>query len=314
MANRIRMIEEYSFERFVQQCGSNSANLPDGCIISRGTLSSGYRSSLLRMDAYILLLCTEGEMRVTQNMQTYVVCRNSLFVYLPNTVVQVECVEACSLTYVMVTPDYFCRHYCYWQQVLPLMIQTRYKSLIVLSVAESREYTRMTDCLLGCMRRANRTGWQEEAVSSGIKMLLYTLFAQIKVSTEYTENIQEVMNQNRAEEYFARFMKLLSMYYKQERRVDFYASKLCVTPKYFSSVVKQVSGKSPVKWIDGVVMEEVQYLLKYSSISIKEIAYQLNFPNLSFFGKYFKRYTGVSPLRYRANDKRLAPVLVQSVG
>ena len=188
MANRIRMIEEYSFERFVQQCGSNSANLPDGCIISRGTLSSGYRSSLLRMDAYILLLCTEGEMRVTQNMQTYVVCRNSLFVYLPNTVVQVECVEACSLTYVMVTPDYFCRHYCYWQQVLPLMIQTRYKSLIVLSVAESREYTRMTDCLLGCMRRANRTGWQEEAVSSGINVAIHSLCTDKGVYGIYGEH------------------------------------------------------------------------------------------------------------------------------
>ena len=64
-------------------------------------------------------------------------------------------------------------------------------------------------------------------------------------------------------------------------------------------MVKKVSGKTPSRWVDEVVMEEIDYLLKNSTISIKEIAYQMNFANISFFGKFVKRYTGVSPHRYR---------------
>lgn len=115
----------------------------------------------------------------------------------------------------------------------------------------------------------------------------------------YQEWIHQNIYQNRSEEIFSRFMKLLSMHYKEERKVEFYASKLCITSKYLSSLVKKASGQTPNKWIDEIVMEEIQHLLRYSNVSIKEIAYQLNFSNASFFGKYVKRYTGVSPHQYR---------------
>lgn len=101
------------------------------------------------------------------------------------------------------------------------------------------------------------------------------------------------------EEYFCRFMQVLSQSYKAERRVEFYASKLCITPKYLSALIKEVSGKRPSEWIEELVMLEAKSLLRYSKITIQEIAYQLNFPNSSFFGKYFKRYTGLSPKNYR---------------
>ena len=80
---------------------------------------------------------------------------------------------------------------------------------------------------------------------------------------------------------------------------SFYASLLHITPKYLTTIIKQVSGRSAAEWIDECVILEAKNLLKYSSMSIQQIAYYLNFPNQSFFGTYFKRRTGMSPTEYK---------------
>lgn len=107
------------------------------------------------------------------------------------------------------------------------------------------------------------------------------------------------MKQGRCEVLFDEFMSLLQQYNKKERNVSFYARQLNITPKYLSSVVKEVSGKTAARWIDESVILEAKALLKYSGMSIQEIAYHLNFSTQSFFGKYFKQHTGTSPSRYK---------------
>ena len=107
------------------------------------------------------------------------------------------------------------------------------------------------------------------------------------------------IKQGRCEVLFDEFMSLLQQYNKRERNVSFYAKQLNITPKYLSSVVKEVSGKTAARWIDESVILEAKALLKYSGMSIQEIAYHLNFSTQSFFGKYFKQHTGTSPSRYK---------------
>lgn len=103
----------------------------------------------------------------------------------------------------------------------------------------------------------------------------------------------------RCEVIFEQFMSLLQTYHKRERNVGFYARQMNITPKYLSSVIKEVSGKTAARWIDEYVILEAKTLLKYSGMSIQEIAYTLNFSTQSFFGKYFKQHTGSSPSRFK---------------
>jgi AraC-like DNA-binding protein len=107
---------------------------------------------------------------------------------------------------------------------------------------------------------------------------------------------------NRAEEYFKQFTHLLGEHFREERSVGFYARQLCITPKYLTTLIKRISGQSVSEWIDNYVILEAKTLLKYSTMSIQEIAYYLNFPNQSFFGSYFKRNTGMSPSQYKAQN------------
>ena len=105
--------------------------------------------------------------------------------------------------------------------------------------------------------------------------------------------------QTRADAIFTSFIMLVEDNYKRERRVGWYAEKLCITPKYLSETVKQVSKRTPNEWIDSYVTLEIRVLLKNSTKSIKEVAMEMNFPNQSFLGKYFKEHVGMSPSAYR---------------
>lgn len=96
-----------------------------------------------------------------------------------------------------------------------------------------------------------------------------------------------------------KLIQLVIENYTQERRAQFYANKLGISLQYLSNIVKQVTGKNILDIIASVVLTDVKAKLKSTDMTIQQIAYSLNFPNASFFGKYFKRHMGISPLQYR---------------
>ncbi|MDD7692591.1 MAG: helix-turn-helix domain-containing protein [Prevotella sp.] len=102
-----------------------------------------------------------------------------------------------------------------------------------------------------------------------------------------------------SERIFINFIKLVESHFIKERRVSWYSNELCITSKYLSEKVKQVSGCTPNEWIDRFVILEIRMLLKYTTKSIKQISADLNFPNQSFMGRFFRAHVGVSPLSYR---------------
>lgn len=101
------------------------------------------------------------------------------------------------------------------------------------------------------------------------------------------------------EELVENFLNQVQDNFKQERGIEFYANKLCVTPKYLSKVIKEHNGLSAKQWIDDYVVWEAKALLKSTHMTIQQISNELNFPSQSFFGRYFKRSVGLSPLAYR---------------
>lgn len=96
------------------------------------------------------------------------------------------------------------------------------------------------------------------------------------------------------------FIRLVESDYREHRDLAYYAEQMGLTAKYLSTVVKQSSGKSAVEWIEKYVTLDAITQLTSTSRTIKEIAYDLNFPSQSFFGKYFCRVVGVSPAKYRS--------------
>lgn len=98
---------------------------------------------------------------------------------------------------------------------------------------------------------------------------------------------------------FRSFLNLMSEQYPKKRSVSYYADKLHVTSKYLSAVCKTNSGMTASELINKAVMRDIAQLLIYSTKSIKEIMIELDFPSLSFFGKYVKKHFGVGPKEFR---------------
>lgn len=103
----------------------------------------------------------------------------------------------------------------------------------------------------------------------------------------------------RVRELFNRFMMLMERDYKQSRDVNYYAEKMSITSKYLTNIVRQVTGHTPKTIIDQYVILQLKMQLHRSSQSIKEIAWEYHFTDVSFFCRYFKKHTGLTPQQVR---------------
>ena len=95
------------------------------------------------------------------------------------------------------------------------------------------------------------------------------------------------------------FIGMLKQNYKEHRDANFYAEKLCLTPKYLSTLIKEHTGKTVHDWIDKYVTTESKALLRSTKMTIDQISDSLNFPSQDTFSKFFKRVVGISPSEYR---------------
>ena len=96
-----------------------------------------------------------------------------------------------------------------------------------------------------------------------------------------------------------RFTTLVNEHAACEHSIAFYADRLCLTPNYLGAVIREASGQTVMQWIHRYIIQQAKLQLKYSDQPIWQIAESLNFPNPSFFSKFFKRETGMTPAEYR---------------
>ena len=104
----------------------------------------------------------------------------------------------------------------------------------------------------------------------------------------------------RVRELFNRFMMLLERDYKISRDVNYYAAQMNISSKYLTNIVSQVTGHTPKTIIDQYVILQLKMHLKRTTQSIKEMAWEFHFADVSFFCRYFKKHTGLTPQQIRS--------------
>ena len=251
-----------------------------------------------RLNALIIGVGTEGETSLTSNLQEFRLKKDSLFIFSPKHILQVQSNNRFKAHLIVIAPDFLKRINIDTKRMIPLFLQFGSLPCMELTHAESqslRSFISMVEQEL----KGSETDFSSEIIGG---LIAATIYKVGDILTHYLTEHPEVDSpiHNRAEEYFRQFTELLGEHYKHERSVGFYARQLCITPKYLTTLIKRISGKSVSEWIDNYVILEAKTLLKYSNMSVQEIAYYLNFPNQSFFGSYFKRNAGMSPSQYKA--------------
>lgn len=139
---------------------------------------------------------------------------------------------------------------------------------------------------------------KEETPQQQIRLSYTQIIMFLSNVYKENKNITQV-RYNRNQEIAKELVRMVVQYYKTERNISFYAEKMHLSPQHLSTTIKKITGKTLTDIISSFIIHDAQAKLRSTEMTIQEIAYSLNFPDISFFGKYFKRYTGMSPKQYR---------------
>lgn len=253
----------------------------------------GWYNVPCKIKAGIFVLCVEGELTATINLKECRIRKNDFIVVAPGSVIQFHGSDTNfrlsfvgfsskfvgEVNLIKSTMDFF--PVIIENPVLPLKEETAgiYKEYFALLykmfVGDLLTHPQIQRCVL-------------ESLLYGIAGM-YT-----KVESE-----SGTRRLSRGEEICKELLRLVMKHYASERRVSFYADEMHLSAQHLCTTVKQQTGKTVADLIADVVIMDAKALLKSTNMPIKEISISLSFPNVSFFGKYFKRYVGLSPQQYR---------------
>ena len=247
-----------------------------------------------RLNVACLAVCNRGWCRMNINLQEYEMKEGMLAVILPEQIVQQgDRSTDVSGSFIAVSRDVRDMVIPTMQQLFPMFFMIKERPCMSISPEELQSFREYHSFLWSKVKLKDNPYRKE--ITQGLLMALF-----YEIYNIYQGHVvQERIPKSRKEDLFERFIRSITESYKNERSVSFYADKMFLTAKHLSTVVKEVSGKTAGEWIDSLVILEAKALLKSSELSIQEIADELHFANQSFFGKYFKHHTGLSPKEYR---------------
>lgn len=293
-------INSFTLAELIDLAGEQRQGLMRECITASSDSQMQVFRFPCRIDAFIIGVGTEGETSVSFNLHEFKLKKDSIFIFTPKNVLQVNSQQYFKADVIAISPDFMRRINIDIKNMIPLFLKFVENPALTLTPEESRSMRGMI-AQIERETRGPETHFSFDIVSG---LIAATIYKVGDIMYHYLAEHPEGQNNshNRAEEYFKQFTHLLGEHFREERSVGFYARQLCITPKYLTTLIKRISGQSVSEWIDNYVILEAKTLLKYSTMSIQEIAYYLNFPNQSFFGSYFKRNTGMSPSQYKAQN------------
>lgn len=244
------------------------------------------------VEGILFILCIKGTTKLQINMREYNIDEKTLLTILPGSVYEVvEYSEDILFEYIFLSVDFV------YDLNVPSDVNILEKMFQhpILDLTEE-QFNSLLEFYSFMMKQYKRENHKYRELLS--KNLLSAFIVELFDIYAVIEG-KEVKINSHKEKLIQQFIKLLIENIRFERTVQFYADKMCLSPKYLSQLIKKISGASMMEWINGLTIVYIKAMLKTSELSILQISDELNFPNASFFGSYFKKHTGMTPIQYR---------------
>ncbi|MBP3254552.1 MAG: AraC family transcriptional regulator [Bacteroidales bacterium] len=251
----------------------------------------------LLLDMVTVVICWQGQISVSIEGRLHHLTANKVLILSPNTFVD---------SY-LASDDADVTLLCFSLQPLEnnlmlnkTMIRSRLfiKQHPVLEITDDyREEMSLFYSIVPVIKGKEKKKYYKEIVESLLGCLAYMYLSIVEQQMEGMIANDSIADKQ--ELLFADFLDLLDKHQGKLRKINDIASLLNISPKYLSSSIKKASGKNAQYWVHMTCIKAIQHKLKYSNKSIKEISFEMGFPDLSFFGKFFKTQTGMSPKEYR---------------
>jgi len=285
-------IIETDFEK--AKLWSNCLSLGDDILLADNLSQIPFPTDIRRLNFIFICLCTRGSVNFTLDMHPYMLSAGDLMIvserhflddYYPATDFDGLCI-------IISIPFYqdFIQNI---SDLSALFLFAHRHPVLQLSECDQHKFSEYFRLIQSKMAE---TGHHHQR--NLVRTLMQAFFYDLS-DVVYHFQLSKDERVKRADTIFVKFIRLVEANCRRERRVGWYAQQMSITPKYLSETVKSVSRRTPNEWIDNYVMLELRVILKNTTKSIKTISEEMNFPNQSFFGKYFKSHVGKSPSEYR---------------
>lgn len=244
-----------------------------------------------------LNICLQGEAEIALNGQSYRVQKGDLSVILPQTVVQIFRKSPDFKGHILGGATKFI-HNINIPTATAYYLYIKENPCISLSSDEQNTLLSLCEMLKEKYERAEHL-FRHEISEQLLLILCY------EIIDIYKKN-QPIARQHysRKNMLFLKFQQLLATHYNTHRDIEFYADNLCITSRYLSAISKEISGMTAAECITRVVVLNARLLLASSDLSILQVSDRLNFPSHSFFSRYFKKHTGMTPKEFRGLNGR----------
>ena len=273
---------------FEQWDGKMYCNETDAAITFRANKTQGF------MAAYTFTLVTEGWLNIIYNGQELTLQPNDLYIYSPGLEVTIVAASEnyrgiCLLADEHVTIESPTVHDLVNIAYTPIV--QLHEPKIALPHNDARRLEEKMREIIGYLH-------SDHIYKAKILQMLYAVFL-LDVQSAQAKAISRRQVPQRIEEIFIGFFRLLPRHFAEHHDIAFYASALNISTVYLSRVVRQVSGRTVIDYINQHLLMEASYLLRTTSLSINQIAERLHFADSPSFSKFFSRKKGITPKEYR---------------
>lgn len=284
---------EISVERLLEQDIPELVRFHKDIVIVNNFGDMSLFAHPVRLKATTVLICLKGVIECSVNLHKFLVTENHMLVNFSRDIIHINKAENIA-GYAIILSEEYLQH---------IQLDFRFRAQSYISLRDNGPVAVPFEELVGLkpyytLLKKNMEEGNTEVINGLAIALSHTIMSLLR-KYQHTQSSESERNVPRAEQIFNKFMKLLSAYHTQERSLQFYADKMFLTPKYVSGMIKSFSGRSALDWINEYVVLEAEMMLRYTDMTIQEIAYSLNFPTQSAFGKYFKQQLNVGPKQYR---------------
>ena len=268
-------------------------DLPVGFVVSTAVTEQilGFYKQTCRLKAGIFALCVSGTLKASINLKEYTLQPGDLVTLIPGSIIQFcEETDAVQLSFIGFSSSFM--------EGVNLIQSTTDNVTTIYEHPVMPLDIKKTQQLNDFLKLLERIVMEEGKINPEIvKHILQGLM--IGIGDLYRGKQWPNQTLTRSDEIQKKFLGLVMKHYTSNRQTSFYASHLSISPQHLCMIVKQKTGRSVSDIIADMVIMDAKSQLKSTDLTIQEISYSLNFPNVSFFGKYFKRYVGVSPQKFR---------------
>ncbi len=266
----------------------------DSDIVIVDDLRNFSKLQTIKVDFLLIVVVKSGRLDIKTNNEHSTASSNDILICQPNTIMN-DCMFSIDFTAKAVCISAERAHrMLHISEVVDLSFYLKYKPIIHIDDSSMKTFEKY-HALLSEQLLKDTVKYKQFIVGNLVNSFLFCLLSIIEQAAPQRKSLPV----SRGSLLFKQFIEMLTSLEVKPRKAEFYSKQLCVTSKYLSNVCKENSGKTAYEWIVDYVVQDVERLLSHSDMSIKEIANYLDFPNLSFFGKFVKAHLGVSPTEYR---------------